>query len=148
MKNVLIISSSPRKNGNSELLCKEFYEGAVDYGHNAEIVRLAEDIAGGLMVTMPAQKDFESDLPVGREGETIGQICQKYFAAREGVSTEDRQRILRFLENMCLGAAAVGYRTESMHGAGSPQAQRIMIARQGDIQGKKKLAKNIAGIQK
>ena len=27
------------------------------------------------------------------------------------------------------------------------QAQRIMIARQGNIQGKKKLAKNIAGIQ-
>ena len=47
-----------------------------------------------------------------------------------------------------LGAAAVGYRTESMHGAGSPQAQRIMIARQGNIQEKKKLAKNIAGIQK
>jgi len=110
-------------------------------------VRLAEDVAGGLMVTMPSQKDFESDLPVGREGETIGEICKKYFATKEDVSTEDRQRILRFLENMCLGAAAVGYRTESMHGAGSPQAQRIMIARQGDIQGKKKLAKNIAGIQ-
>ena len=99
------------------------------------------------MVTMPSEKDFSSDTVVGREGETIGDICNKYFAAREGVSTEDRQKIMRFLENMCLGAAAVGYRTESMHGAGSPQAQRIMIARQGNIQGKKKLAKNIAGIQ-
>ena len=113
-----------------------------------EIVRLAEDIAGGLMVTMPSETDFKSATVVGREGETIGEICNKYFAAREGVSTEDRQRIMRFLENMCLGAAAVGYRTESMHGAGSPQAQRIMIARQGNIQEKKKLAKNIAGIQK
>ena len=112
-----------------------------------EIVRLAEDIAGGLMVTMPSQKDFDSDTVVGRNGETIGEICNKFFAAREGVSTEDRQRIMRFLENMCLGAAAVGYRTESMHGAGSPQAQRIMIARQGNIQGKKQFAKDIAGIQ-
>ena len=111
-----------------------------------EIVRLAEDIAGGLMVTMPSQKDFNSDTVVGRSGETIGEICNKFFAAREGVATEDRQRIMRFLENMCLGAAAVGYRTESMHGAGSPQAQRIMIARQGNIQGKKQLAKDIAGI--
>ncbi len=111
-----------------------------------EIVRLAEDIAGGLMVTMPSQKDFHSDTVVGRSGETIGEICNKFFAAREGVATEDRQRIMRFLENMCLGAAAVGYRTESMHGAGSPQAQRIMIARQGNIQGKKQLAKEIAGI--
>ena len=80
-------------------------------------------------------------------GETISDICNKFFAAKDGVSTEDRQRVMRFLENMCLGAAAVGYRTESMHGAGSPQAQRIMIARQGDIQGKKQLAKDIAGIQ-
>ena len=111
-----------------------------------EIVRLAEDIAGGLMVTMPSEKDFKSDLPVGREGETIGDICNKYFAANENISTEDRQKILRFLENICLGSAAVGYRTESLHGAGSPQAQRIMIARQGNINGKKKLAKDIAGI--
>ena len=50
------------------------------------------------------------------------------------------------LLSLCLGAAAVGYRTESMHGAGSPQAQRIMIARQGNIQGKKQFAKDIAGI--
>lgn len=112
-----------------------------------EIVRLAEDVAGGLMVTMPSEKDFKSDLPVGREGETISEICNKYFATREGVSTEDRQRVMRFLENICLGAAAVGYRTESLHGAGSPQAQRIMIARQGNIQGKKQLAKNIVGIK-
>ena len=111
-----------------------------------EIVRLAEDIAGGLVVTMPAAVDFESDTVVGRNGETIGQICNKFFAAREGVSTENRQRIMRFIENLCLGSAAVGYRTESMHGAGSPQAQRIMIARQGNIPGKKQLAKDIAGI--
>jgi 4-hydroxybutyryl-CoA dehydratase/vinylacetyl-CoA-Delta-isomerase len=55
-------------------------------------------------------------------------------------------RILRLIENLTLGTAAVGYRTESMHGAGSPQAQRIMIARQGNLQAKKELAKNIAGI--
>lgn len=50
--------------------------------------------------------------------------------------------------DVVIGAAAVGYRTESMHGAGSPQAQRIMIARQGNIQGKKAFAKDIAGISK
>ena len=113
-----------------------------------EIVRLAEDIAGGLMVTMPSEKDFKSDLVVGKNGETIGDVCNKYFAANsEKCSTEDRMRVLRFLENICLGASAVGYRTESMHGAGSPQAQRIMIQRQGNIEGKKQLAKHIAGIK-
>lgn len=98
------------------------------------------------MVTMPSEADFKSATVVGRNGESIGDICNKYFATKPEVSTENRQRVMRLLENLCLGAAAVGYRTESLHGAGSPQAQRIMIARQGHVQEKKKLAGNIAGI--
>ena len=113
-----------------------------------EIGRLAEDIAGGLMVTMPAESDFKSKTVVGANGETIGDICNKYFAGNENATTEQRQRILRLLENVCLGTAAVGYKTESMHGAGSPQAQRIMIARQGNLAAKKEMAKKIAGITK
>jgi aromatic ring hydroxylase len=35
-----------------------------------------------------------------------------------------------------------------MHGAGSPQAQRIMIARQSNIDHKKELAKALAGVGK
>ncbi|MDD4367071.1 MAG: 4-hydroxyphenylacetate 3-hydroxylase N-terminal domain-containing protein [Eubacteriales bacterium] len=112
-----------------------------------EIVRLAEDIAGGLMVTMPSSIDFNSDLEVGRNGETLAEVCNKFYAASDTCTTIERMRILRFLENICLGSSAVGYRTESMHGAGSPQAQRIMIARQGNINAKKELAKEIAGIK-
>lgn len=104
-----------------------------------EITRLAEDIAGGLMVTLPSEKDLNSP--------EIGHWVKKYFKAVDSVSTEDRMKILRLIENMTLGCAAVGYRTESMHGAGSPQAQRIMIARQGNIAGKKALAKDLAGIK-
>lgn len=104
-----------------------------------EIARLAEDIAGGLMVTMPSEQDFKD--------EKIGPYIEKYLKGVESVSTEARLRILRLIENITLGTAAVGYRTESLHGAGSPQAQRIMIARQGNIAAKKELAKNIAGIK-
>lgn len=42
MKNVLILSSSPRINGNSDLLCQEFCRGAIEAGHNVEIVHLNE----------------------------------------------------------------------------------------------------------
>jgi 4-hydroxybutyryl-CoA dehydratase/vinylacetyl-CoA-Delta-isomerase len=104
-----------------------------------EITRLAEDIAGGLMVTAPSEKDFRHP--------EIGPYVQKYLKGVAGVSTENRLKILRLIENLTLGTAAVGYRTESMHGAGSPQAQRIMIARQGDLEHKKALAKNIAKIE-
>ncbi len=112
-----------------------------------DITRLAEDIAGGLMVTMPSEKDFRSDMKVGRNGETIGEILNKYFAAAPSCTTEERMRVLRLIENICLGTAAVGYRTESLHGAGSPQAQRIMISRQGNLEAKKELAKAIAHIK-
>ena len=64
-----------------------------------------------------------------------------------GVPTEDRMRVLRLIENMTMGTAAVGYLPESMHGAGSPQAQRIMIARQSNLEMKKELAKKIARIK-
>jgi 4-hydroxybutyryl-CoA dehydratase/vinylacetyl-CoA-Delta-isomerase len=103
-----------------------------------EIVRLAEDIAGGLMVTAPSEKDFRDP--------KIGPYVEKYFKGLASVSTEDRFRILRLIENLSLGTAAVGYRTESLHGAGSPQAQRVMIARQGNWPMKKELAKKIAHI--
>jgi 4-hydroxybutyryl-CoA dehydratase/vinylacetyl-CoA-Delta-isomerase len=105
-----------------------------------EIARLAEDIAGGLMVTMASEKDMKHP--------EIGKVLAKYLKGAPTASPEDRCRILRLVENLTLGTAAVGYRTESMHGAGSPQAQRIMIARQGNIDQKKKLAKKIAGIDK
>ena len=103
-----------------------------------EIARLAEDIAGGLMVTMPSEKDLR--------GEVTGPWVRKYLKGKVGMDVENRMRVLRLIENITLGTAAVGYRTESMHGAGSPQAQRIMIARQGNLEAKKEMARKIAHV--
>jgi 4-hydroxybutyryl-CoA dehydratase/vinylacetyl-CoA-Delta-isomerase len=104
-----------------------------------ELGRLAQDIAGGLMVTMPSEQDFRSP--------EAGPLLEKYLKGRKGVSTENRVRVLRLIENMTLGRNAVGYLTESMHGAGSPQAQRIQIARQMQLEYKKKLAKSLANVK-
>ncbi|MDY0163366.1 4-hydroxyphenylacetate 3-hydroxylase family protein [Desulfobotulus sp.] len=104
-----------------------------------EIARLAQDIAGGLMVTMPAEEDFHSP--------DVGHWLRKYYAASPSATVENRMRILRLIENLTLGTAAVGYLTESMHGAGSPQAQRIMISRQVNMEEKKKTAKKLCGIE-
>ena len=46
-----------------------------------------------------------------------------------------------------LGRNAVGYLTESLHGAGSPQAQRIQIARGMQLEFKQQLAKRLAQIE-
>lgn len=103
-----------------------------------EIGRLAQDLAGGLVVTLPSEQDLNHP--------EIGPMIKKYLKGRDDISTEDRMRILRLIENMTLGRNAVGYLTESLHGAGSPQAQRIQIARQMQLDIKKKLAQNLAGI--
>ena len=70
------------------------------------------------------------------------------FKTKADVPTEYRMRILRLIENITMGTAAVGYLTESMHGAGSPQAQRIMIARLANMKQKQKVAKFLCGIDK
>jgi 4-hydroxybutyryl-CoA dehydratase/vinylacetyl-CoA-Delta-isomerase len=103
-----------------------------------EISRLAQDLAGGVMVTLPSEADFNSP--------EMGELLKKYFQGRSDISTEDRTRMLRLIENMTLGRNAVGYLTESMHGAGSPQAQRIQITRGMDVERKKQYAKDLAGI--
>jgi 4-hydroxybutyryl-CoA dehydratase / vinylacetyl-CoA-Delta-isomerase len=103
-----------------------------------EIARLAEDIAGGLMVTMPSERDLVD--------KKIGPVVERLLVGQCDTPTVDRMRVLRLLENLTLGTAAVAYRTESMHGAGSPQAQRIMIARQSNLDQKKQLAKELAGV--
>ena len=104
-----------------------------------EISRLAQDLAGGIMVTMPSEQDLEN--------EEAGDIIRRFLKGREDIPTEDRMRILRLIENMTLGRNAVGYLTESMHGAGSPQAQRIQILRGMDVETKKWHARKLAGIK-
>lgn len=102
-----------------------------------EMARLAEDIAGGLLVTMPGDEDLNHP--------EYGALLKQYLTAAG--SAEDRQRILRLIESMTIGETAVAFRTESMHGAGSPQAQRVRIAAQADFEDKIALAKRIAGIE-
>lgn len=45
-KKVLILSGSPRKGGNSDILCDEFAKGAIDAGNEVEKIRVAEKKVG------------------------------------------------------------------------------------------------------
>lgn len=100
-----------------------------------EISRLSHDIAGGILATMPSEDDYND--PV------LGEYVKKYLQGAKGVDVESRYKMLRLLENMTGGTALV----ESMHGAGSPQAQRVMLAKQANLEMKKNLAKRLAGIE-
>ncbi len=99
-----------------------------------EVARLATDIAGGFIATLPSEYDLES--------EEVGHLVEKYFSGVSDIPVKERIKIGRLIEAMTGGTAMV----ESMHGAGSPQAQRIMIFREGKLAEKIKLAKALAGI--
>lgn len=99
-----------------------------------EVARLAIDLAGGFIATMPSEYDLKN--------EEVGHLVKKYFSGVADFRSEDRIKIGRLIEAMTGGTAMI----ESMHGAGSPQAQRIMIFREGGLDKKIKLAKALAGI--
>ena len=105
-----------------------------------EIGRIAQDLAGGLVGSMPSGIDFN-------EG-TMSEDLKKYLKGKKDINSEDRAKILRLIENMTLGRNAVAYLTESLHGAGSPQAQRVQIRRKVNIEEKKDFAKKLSGIIK
>lgn len=99
-----------------------------------DIDRLAQDIAGGIIATMPSESDLKHP--------EIGKWVDKYLHSVDGVSTEDRMRVGRLIENMTGGTALV----ESMHGAGSPQAQKVMYSKLSNLEQKKEFAAKICGI--
>jgi 4-hydroxybutyryl-CoA dehydratase/vinylacetyl-CoA-Delta-isomerase len=99
-----------------------------------EIDRIAQDIGGGITATMPSESDLKHP--------EIGKYVEKYLKGVSTVPTEYRMRIARLIENMTGGTALV----ESMHGAGSPQAQKVFYSRLSNLEHKKKCALAIAGI--
>jgi 4-hydroxybutyryl-CoA dehydratase/vinylacetyl-CoA-Delta-isomerase len=97
--------------------------------------RIAQDITGGIVITLPSEKDYRN--PETRD------LIEKYLKGVAETPTEQRMRMIRLVENLSIGAEL----PESMHGAGSPQAQKIMIARRSNLEMKKEMARIIAGIK-
>jgi 4-hydroxybutyryl-CoA dehydratase/vinylacetyl-CoA-Delta-isomerase len=93
-----------------------------------ELARLATDIAGGLLGTMPSGEELNDPL--------TGPYIKKYLVGAGGIDSVSRMKVFRLIENLVAGAGAVAYLIESVHGAGPPMAQRIMISRQGEIERK------------
>jgi len=100
-----------------------------------EVIRMMIEIAGGMVADIPSDKDFNNP--------EIGPLLVKYLKGVENVSTEDRVRIYRLIEKLAFESRDI---VSNIHGAGSPETHRMTVLRNADIEGKKKLAKKIAGI--
>ena len=98
---------------------------------------LAADIAGGAVVTMPSELELKNP--------ETSQYVKKYLKGVASVPTEDRMRMLKFLQHWVAGPQA----GRMWHGGGPLQIHRITIYRGAlaDLEEKKKLAKELAGIK-
>ena len=101
-------------------------------------MEIAQDIAGGLIVTMPSDDDYENP-------ETHAYI-EKYLKGPDKYSTEDRSRIFRLLEDMASSHYSSLWMTAGLIGAGSPEAQKIGLWSGYDIDSKENDARRLAGI--
>ena len=96
----------------------------------------AQDIGGGIAETgcMPSWSDLQS--------EQYGSLLRKYLKAGDA-SPETRAKLARFIEWLTLGAGVPG----CMHGGGSPDGARLVIAAAMDLPGKKELVKKLLEIE-
>jgi 4-hydroxybutyryl-CoA dehydratase/vinylacetyl-CoA-Delta-isomerase len=100
-----------------------------------EAANLTVDIAGGLVSTMPSERDFKHP--------QTGKWIDKYLRGKADVPTENRLRVLRFIENMAASPHFIGV----LHGAGAPEVQKTVIRANTDFEGKKRLVKRLARIE-
>lgn len=96
---------------------------------------LFPDICGGLITTLPSEKDFIN--PETRP------FLEKYLKGKATVPTENRLRAFRFAESLAAGPPLHGL----VCGGGTPETQKMFIRRYMDLEGKKGLVKKLAGIK-
>jgi 4-hydroxybutyryl-CoA dehydratase/vinylacetyl-CoA-Delta-isomerase len=94
------------------------------------------EIAGGLVTDIPSESDLHNP--------EIGNLIEKYLKGAPDVSTEDRLRIFRLIEKLAFESRDI---VSNIHGGGSPEAHRMTLLRDTDMESKKKLAKKLAGIE-
>jgi 4-hydroxybutyryl-CoA dehydratase/vinylacetyl-CoA-Delta-isomerase len=102
----------------------------------AESIRLLIDITGGYVADLPSDRDFQNP--------EISGLLKKYLQGAAGYPVEHRLKMLRLVEKLAMESADF---ISDIHGGGSPQAHRLTIMRESDLERRKKLAKRLAGIE-
>jgi len=95
-----------------------------------EVTALAGDIAGGIAVTMPGERELENP--------EIGEYVSKFL--KSSASAKKRMRMVKFLQNWVAGLHGVG----TYQGAGPSQNQMLVLYRITDLEEKKKMADEVA----
>lgn len=100
-----------------------------------QALKLVQDIAGGIVATIPSSKDYLN--PETRY------LLDKYLGGREGVPTEHRIRAIKLVKDL----ACIWHQVATLHAEGSLSAQRLSFFALGDFDRYKAAAKRVAGIE-
>lgn len=101
-----------------------------------EIQKIAEDIGGGMVSSMPSELDLKNA--------RVGPLVEKYYRGTGGVAAEKKLRAAKLIESMIAGPGRLG--ALCMHGGGSPAAAQMTVRQLAELERKKELAKKLSGI--
>lgn len=96
------------------------------------------DLAGGLSATLPMEEEYFS--------EEVGELVQKYVKRNANISSEDTYRCFQMVESQLCSHFSGTQMVAGMHGGGSPLMETITMMSRYDLEGLKKIAKYLAGI--
>lgn len=97
-----------------------------------EVMKAAADIAGGLLVTMPSEKEL-------RDPER-GTLLRKYLKGISDIPTEERMRMFKFLNHY----VASPHAAQAWIGGGAPYHLRMALYEGTDLEQKKDMARALA----
>ncbi len=111
------------------------FHAGKQFHHECEIIH---DIAGGLATTMPEDEEMLDP--------EIWKWMEKYLKGKAEVPVEHRIRCLRLIEDLTVSHLGGHKLVGGIHGGGSPEMEKIAIIQEYDLEEKKDIVKELAGI--
>ncbi len=104
-----------------------------------ELVKHVQDIAGGILVTAPWERDFRN--------EELSGAFQKYLSGGDKSTTDQRLRLLNLVRDLTADTYGGKMMVTTLHAEGSMAAQKMMTLRGYDFEKSEDMVKTIAGIE-
>lgn len=104
-----------------------------------EAVKNLQDLAGGLVLTLPSEADL-------RSAET-GPYMRKYLHTKQSVDVETRMRVYNLIRDLTADAYGGWHLVVALQAGGGLAAQRFMMNRIYDMAGAREMALAAAGVK-
>jgi len=108
-------------------------------GKYHEIMKLAQDICGGIIATTPDKKDWDNP--------DIHDYLEHYLGGSANFSTEDRLRMIHLAQRMLCSHESAFHEVTTVHAEGSMATQMMMIMAESPFKKYKTMARVAAGIK-